>query len=142
VLSIPDLPVRRLLDGGTTDRPKPEAPRTCSTSSSSTAKRVPRRPIPSEYDAYTKMLRDRGAFVAGDALWPTSSATTVRIRDGRTVMTDGPFAETKEALGGYYQVEAKDLDEALEIAAACPGARWGSVEVRPIVDFAAGQTPG
>jgi hypothetical protein len=95
-----------------------------------------------EYDAYSKLLRDRGAFVAGDALWPTSSATTVRLRDGKTVMTDGPFAETKEALGGYYQIEAKDLDEALLLAAACPGARWGSVEVRPIVDFAAGQVPG
>ena len=95
-----------------------------------------------EYDDYSKLLRDRGAFVAGDALWPTSSATTVRVRDGRTVMTDGPFAETKEALGGYYQIEAKDLDEALELAAKCPGAKWGSVEVRPIVDFAAGQRPG
>ena len=95
-----------------------------------------------EYNGYSQMLRDKGAFVAGDALWPTSSATTVRIRDGRTVTTDGPFAETKEALGGYYQIEAKDLDEALELAAACPGARWGSIEVRPIVDFAAGQVPG
>ena len=98
--------------------------------------------VMAEYDAYSKMLRDRGAMQGGDALWPTSSATTVRIRDGRTVVTDGPFAETKEALGGYYQVEAKDLDEALELAAACPGAKWGSVEVRPIVDFSAGQTPG
>jgi hypothetical protein len=98
--------------------------------------------VMAEYNDYSTMLRDRGAFVAGDALWPTSSATTVRIRDGKTVMTDGPFAETKEALGGYYQIEAKDLDEALEMAAACPGAKWGSVEVRPIVDFAAGQAPG
>src|SRR5215218_2573245 len=68
-----------------------------------------------EYDAYSQMLRDKGAFVAGDALWPTTSATTVRIRDGRTVTTDGPFAETKEALGGYYQIEANDLDEALAL---------------------------
>jgi len=95
-----------------------------------------------EYDAYSKLLRDRGAFVAGDALWPTSSATTIRVRDGQTLTTDGPFAETKEALGGYYQIEAKDLDEALQLAAACPGAKWGSVEVRPIVDFSAGQVPG
>ena len=63
-------------------------------------------------------------------------------RDGQTMTTDGPFAETKEALGGFYQVEAKDLDEALRLAAACPGAKWGSIEVRPIVDFSAGQTPG
>ena len=95
-----------------------------------------------EYNDYTKMLRDSGAFVAGEALQPTSTATTVRIRDGQTLTTDGPFAETKEALGGFYLVEAKDLDEALRLGAACPGAKWGSIEVRPIVDFAAGQTPG
>ena len=95
-----------------------------------------------EYDSYSKMLRERGAFVAGDALWPTSAATTIRVRDGRTLTTDGPFAETKEALGGYYQIEARDLDEALQLAAACPGAKWGSIEVRPVVDFAAGQVPG
>ena len=95
-----------------------------------------------EYDSYSKMLRERGAFVAGDALWPTSSATTIRVRDGQTLTTDGPFAETKEALGGYYQIEARDLDEALQLAAACPGAKWGSIEVRPVVDFAAGQVPG
>ena len=94
-----------------------------------------------EYNEYSKMLRDRGAYVAGEALQPTATATTVRIRDGRTMTTDGPFAETKEALGGFYLIEAKDLDEALELAAACPGAKWGSIEVRPIVDFAAGQLP-
>jgi len=95
-----------------------------------------------EYSAYSKMLRDRGAYVAGEALQPTATATTVRIRDGRTMTTDGPFAETKEALGGFYLVEAKDLDEALVFGAACPGAKWGSIEVRPVVDFAAGQLPG
>ena len=94
-----------------------------------------------EYNAYSQMLRDRGAFVAGEALQPTQTATTVRVRDGQTMTTDGPFAETKEALGGFYQVEAKDLDEALQLGAACPGARYGSIEVRPIVDFEAGQTP-
>ena len=94
-----------------------------------------------EYNAYSQMLRDRGAFVAGEALQPTQTATTVRVRDGRTMTTDGPFAETKEALGGFYQVEAKDLDEALQLGAACPGAKYGSIEVRPIVDFQAGQTP-
>jgi hypothetical protein len=95
-----------------------------------------------EYNDYSKMLRDSGAFKAGEALQPTSSATTIRVRDGRTLTTDGPFAETKEALGGFYQIEAKDLDEALKLAAACPGAKWGSIEVRPIVDFDAGQVPG
>jgi hypothetical protein len=94
-----------------------------------------------EYNSYTQMLRDRGAYVHGEALQPTSTATTVRVRDGRTMTTDGPFAETKEALGGFYLVEAKDLDEALALGGACPGAKWGSIEVRPVVDFAAGQTP-
>jgi hypothetical protein len=99
-------------------------------------------PIMDEYNAYTKLLRDRGAFVAGEALQPTATATTVRIRDGRTLTTDGPFAETKEALGGFYLVEARDLDEALAFGAACPGAKWGSIEVRPVVDFSAGELPG
>jgi hypothetical protein len=88
-----------------------------------------------EYDAYTKMLVDRGAMKAGEALQPVTTATTVRVRDGQTLTTDGPFAETKEALGGFYLVEAADLDEALDLAAACPGAKYGSIEVRPIVDF-------
>ena len=94
-----------------------------------------------EYNAYTDMLRDRGALVAGEALQPTATATTVRVRDGQTMTTDGPFAETKEALGGFYLIEAKDLDEALALGGACPGAKWGSIEVRPVVDFAAGQLP-
>ena len=94
-----------------------------------------------EYNAYTDMLRERGALVAGEALQPTATATTVRVRDGQTMTTDGPFAETKEALGGFYLIEAKDLDEALALGGACPGAKWGSIEVRPIVDFAAGQLP-
>jgi hypothetical protein len=88
-----------------------------------------------DYNAYSKMLRDRGAFVAGEALQPVTTATTVRIRDGQTMTTDGPFAETKEALGGFYMIEAKDLDEALELGAACPGAKWGSIEVRPIIEL-------
>ena len=94
-----------------------------------------------EYNAYTQMLRDQGAYVSGEALQPTATATTVRVRDGQTMTTDGPFAETKEALGGFYLIEAKDLDEALALGGACPGAKWGSIEVRPIVDFEAGQTP-
>jgi hypothetical protein len=97
--------------------------------------------VMADYNAYTDMLRDRGALVAGEALQPTATATTVRVRDGQTMTTDGPFAETKEALGGFYLIEAKDLDEALALGGACPGAKWGSIEVRPIVDFAAGQLP-
>ncbi|HUQ44297.1 MAG TPA: YciI family protein [Candidatus Limnocylindria bacterium] len=95
-----------------------------------------------EYDAYSQMLRDRGAYVAGEALQPVTTATTIRSRDGQTLTTDGPFAETKEALGGFYLIEAKDLDDALALGGACPGAKYGSIEVRPIVDFAAGQVPG
>lgn len=90
--------------------------------------------VMSEYWAFTAMLNERGANLAGEALQPVQTATTVRVRDGRTITTDGPFAETKEALGGFYLVEAKDLDEALEFAAACPGAKAGCVEVRPIWD--------
>ena len=92
-------------------------------------------PVLEEYNAYTKMLRDSGAYVAGEALQPVTSATTIRVRDGQTMTTDGPFAETKEALGGFYMIDAKDLDEALELGAKCPGAKFGSIEVRPIVDF-------
>ena len=90
-----------------------------------------------EYFAYSQMLRDRGAFRAGEALQPVQSATTIRTRDGETTTTDGPFAETKEALGGFYIVEAKDLDEALELGAACPGAKYGTIEVRPVVEYPA-----
>ena len=85
-----------------------------------------------EYGAFTQGIVQSGNFKAGDRLQPTSTATTVRIRDGKTMMTDGPFAETREQLGGYYLVDAKDLDEALAIAAKIPGARFGSIEVRPI----------
>jgi hypothetical protein len=84
------------------------------------------------YDAFTKNVKARDAYLGGEALEPTPTATTVRVRDGQTLTTDGPFAETKEALGGYYLVEAKDLDEAIEYAAAIPGATFGSIEVRPI----------
>lgn len=84
------------------------------------------------YGAFTADIRDRGAMQAGEALQPTPTATTVRVRDGRTLVTDGPFAETKEALGGFYLLDVKDLDEALEIAARIPGAQHGAIEVRPI----------
>jgi hypothetical protein len=85
-----------------------------------------------EYGAFTQGIIQSGNFKAGDRLQPTSTATTVRIRDGKTLMTDGPFAETREQLAGYYLVEAKDLDAALVIAARIPGAKIGSIEVRPI----------
>ncbi|MDB5971190.1 MAG: hypothetical protein JWQ90_3640 [Hydrocarboniphaga sp.] len=85
-----------------------------------------------EYGDFTKAIVQAGQFKAGDRLKPTATATTVRIRDGKTLTTDGPFAETREQLGGYYLVDAKNLDEAIAIAARIPGARHGSIEVRPI----------
>jgi hypothetical protein len=85
------------------------------------------------YNAFTQEIRDRGVDRGGEALHPTSSATTVRVKDGQTVTTDGPFAETKEALGGFYLVDVKDLDEAIELAAGIPASRTGSIEVRPIM---------
>jgi len=88
-----------------------------------------------EYNAFTKDIRDRGQYAGGEALHPTKMATTVRVRNGKIVTTDGPFAETKEQLGGYYVVNAKDLDEAIAIAAKIPGAKYGSIEVRPVIDF-------
>jgi len=88
-----------------------------------------------EYMAFGAGIRQNGNFLAGEALQPTATATTVRVRDGRTKATDGPFAETKEQLGGFYMVEAKDLDEAIAIAARIPGARVGSIEIRPIMEF-------
>ncbi len=94
-----------------------------------------RGPIFQEYFGLTKELQDAGAYVAGDPLQPTPTATTVRVRDGETLTTDGPFAETKEQLGGYYLIDAKDLDEAIQVAAKIPSARWGSIEIRPVVDF-------
>jgi hypothetical protein len=93
------------------------------------------RKMMTAYDEYNKMLDSKGARIAGDALHPPATATTVRVRDGKTVTTDGPFAETKEQLGGYYVVEAKDLDEAIELAAQIPNARDGSIEIRPIMVF-------
>jgi hypothetical protein len=87
----------------------------------------------SAYRDYTHSLVSAGHMKAGDALQPSTTATTVRVRDGKTLRTDGPFAETKEQLGGYYLVEAKDLDEATKLAARIPGAKTGSIEVRPVM---------
>ena len=88
-----------------------------------------------DYMAFTKDIVDRGIHKGGEALQPTATATTVRVRDGETLTTDGPFAETKEQLGGFYLVEAKDLDEAIEVATRIPDVRRGSIEVRPIMEM-------
>jgi hypothetical protein len=88
--------------------------------------------IVGEYTDFTKSIVQGGNFKAADRLKPVSSASTVRVRNGKATITDGPFAETREQLGGYYLIEAKDLDEATAIAARIPGARYGSIEVRPI----------
>lgn len=88
-----------------------------------------------EWGAYTADLLQRGLMEAGEALEGTDTATTVRVRNGEVLTTDGPFAETSEILGGYYVLKVKDLDEAISVAAACPGARDGSIELRPIVEF-------
>jgi hypothetical protein len=85
-----------------------------------------------EYMAFTQDIVKSGKFKAGDRLETTANATTVQVRNGKAIVTDGPFAETKEQLGGYYIVEARDLDEALSIAARVPGAKHGSIEVRPV----------
>jgi hypothetical protein len=86
-----------------------------------------------EYFDYSVRIRKAGKYISGEALQPVSSATTVKIRDGKTLTTDGPFAETREQLGGFYMVEAKDLDEAIELAKGIPAVRTGSIEVRPIL---------
>jgi hypothetical protein len=90
------------------------------------------------YGAFTKGIIDSGNYVGGDALHPTSTATSVRVQNGATLATDGPFAETREALGGYYMVEAADLDEAIAIAARIPAASHGTVEVRPVMKIEGG----
>jgi hypothetical protein len=84
------------------------------------------------YMAFGEEMGARGVLQGGERLRPTTDATTVRVRDGEVLTSDGPFAETKEQIGGYYVVECKDLDEAIEVAGKIPGARHGSVEVRPI----------
>ncbi len=91
-----------------------------------------------EFDAYlkfTQSITERGINLGGEALHPTETATTVRVREGETLTTDGPFAETKEALAGFYLIEAADLDEAIAVAAELPGSWVGSVEVRPIWEW-------
>ena len=85
------------------------------------------------YFQFNEDMQERGVLVGGQPLEPASTASTVRVRDGKTDITDGPFAETKEILGGYYLLDCKDLDEALECAAKIPTAAYGSIEVRPIM---------
>jgi hypothetical protein len=92
-----------------------------------------------EYLAYGEALQKAGVLVGTEALHPTSAAATVRVQNGKTLTTHGPFAETKEQLGGYYLLDCKNLDEALEWAAQCPGVRTGPVEVRPVMDFSQAQ---
>ena len=87
------------------------------------------------YWAYEAWLAEQGIKVAGEALLDTSQATTMRVRDGGAMTTDGPFAETKEQLGGFYLLECDNLDDALEAARRCPGSKYGSVEVRPVMEF-------
>lgn len=86
-----------------------------------------------EYGAFTREVRASGHFKAGEALQPISTATSVRVRAGKVLSTDGPFAETREQLGGFYLIEAKNLDEAVAIAARIPSARFGTIEVRPLM---------
>jgi hypothetical protein len=88
-----------------------------------------------EYFAFTNKVRQAGVMQAGDALHPTTAATTVRVRQGQIISTDGPFAETKEQLGGYYLLNCENLDEAIKWAAKIPGARYGSIEIRPVWEW-------
>ena len=95
-----------------------------------------------EYDAVTEDMKRAGAYIGGEALSATATATTLRQRDGKPVVTDGPFVESKEVLGGFYLLECASLDEALEWAARIPDARLGGVEVRPLLDIEAMQAEG
>jgi len=84
---------------------------------------------------YARQLNTSGHFLASSPLHPTSTATSIRVREGKRLVTDGPFAETREQLGGYYLINARDLDEAIEIAAKIPAGQWGTVEVRPVIEI-------
>lgn len=89
----------------------------------------------SEYFQFTEEVKQSGQYVAGEALHPINSATSLRIRSGKLSTTDGPFAETREQLGGFYLIDARDLNEAIQIASRIPSAKTGTIEVRPVVDF-------
>jgi hypothetical protein len=88
-----------------------------------------------ESTKFAHQLNESGRFLATAPLHPTSTATSVRVRDGKQIVTDGPFAETREQLGGFFMVNAKDLDEAISIAGNIPAGRWGTVEIRPVVEI-------
>jgi hypothetical protein len=90
-----------------------------------------------EYFSYTEGIKKSGHYLGGEALQPIATATTVRLRDGKVSTTDGPYVETKEQLGGFYMINANDLNEAIQVAAKIPGARDGAIEVRPIKEFSA-----
>lgn len=88
------------------------------------------------YNTFTQEISERGVLLGGEALHPITSATTVRVRDSKVLTTDGPFAETKEQLGGFYLIQCNNLDEAIEWATKIPGAQHGSIEIRPVMEFA------
>ena len=92
-----------------------------------------------EWFAFDQLVRDAGVYVSGEALHPQETATTVRVRDGKTVTTDGPYAETKEHLGGFYVLDVADLDEAISYATKIPNIGYGSIEIRPVLDVSAMQ---
>src|SRR5579864_4090640 len=92
-----------------------------------------------QYARFTQEIKDGGKLLGSNRLTPVASATTVRVRDGKRIVTDGPYAETKEQLGGYFLIEAKDLDEAIAISVRCPGAHHGTIEVRPVWAMGAAQ---
>ena len=94
---------------------------------------IERGKIYGEYMQFSNEIKAEGKYVGGNPLKPTSTATTVRVRNGKQMVTDGPFAETKEQLGGYFLIEATDLDDAIKIAGRIPGAKMGSIEVRPVL---------
>ncbi|MDG4820443.1 YciI family protein [Asanoa sp. WMMD1127] len=91
--------------------------------------------VMNEYWAYSDAVQKAGVSNASDALQESSTATTVRVRDGQRTVTDGPFAETREVLGGFYAIDVPDLDAAIEWAERCPGAKYGSIEIRPVMEF-------
>jgi hypothetical protein len=97
------------------------------------------QPIMEEYFAFGAAGDEAGVVIGGDALMPTSMATSVQVRDGATITTDGPFAETKEHLGGFYMLECDNLDQTIEWAARIPHAKTGTIEVRPVIDFSEAQ---
>jgi hypothetical protein len=100
------------------------------------------RQVMAAYEAFGREVGESGAMLGGEGLQPSGTATTVQVRDGETITGDGPFAESREQLGGYYLLDCRDLDEAIGWAARIPGARSGTIEVRPVMDYEAAQDGG